>query len=154
MIHVNEYGAIARRKRKEMGLSIQELADKVGVSKNTISRFELGRNVTWQNIRMILNVLEIGLDDGEFYDLDSEYRPNSVGRFAAAIRAKRIYLSWPIETLAKKSGINPSTIYKIERGANDAHFSTYLRLLTVLGLHLDVVDEDGYIDYKLSEKGR
>lgn len=154
MIGVKDYGKMARQKRKEMGLSIQELANKVGVSRNTISRFELGRNVTWQNIKMILNVLGIGLEDECIYDLDGDFRANSLMRFSAAIRAKRIYLSWSVETLAKKSGINPSTIYDIERGARDAYVSTYLRLLTVLGLHLEIIDEDEYIDYKLSEKGR
>lgn len=154
MIYVKEYGAIARQKRKEMGLSVRELADRVGVSKNTISRFELGRNVTWQNIRMILNELGIGVEDENICDLDSQYRLNSMARFSAAIRAKRIYLSWPVETLAKKSGINPSTIYDIERGAKDAYISTYLRLFTVLGIHLDIIDEDHYINYKLSEEGR
>lgn len=152
MVYVNEYGAMARQKRKEMGLSMSELAEKVGVSKNTISRFELGRNVTWQNVRMILNALEIEVGDEYTCDLNTDYPPNSFIHFSSAIRSKRIYLSWTVEMLAKQSGVSVTTIYEIERGIKDAYLSTYLRLFKALGIHVEFFDENNYINYQKSRK--
>ncbi len=154
MIEIKDYGRMARQKRKEMGLSVQELAERTGLSKNTVSRFELGRNVTMENAKIILEALEIDDKPDEMFDDELEFHVNSLGRFSAAIRAKRIYLSWPVEMLANKSGVSLSTIYDIERGAKDARISTYLRIMSVLGIYVDFIDEDGYINYRISERGR
>lgn len=52
-------GAQVRQARKQHVWTVQELADRAGVAKNTVTAVELGRNVRPGNLRAVLDALGI-----------------------------------------------------------------------------------------------
>lgn len=56
-------GHIIEKYRKEKGLTIQELADRIGVSRGQLSRMEKGtRTISEENYVKIADTLEVSLD--------------------------------------------------------------------------------------------
>lgn len=58
-----DFGEILKEKRKEMGITQKELAEKLNVSRSAISNWEIGRNYPdIQTIISISNLLDVSLD--------------------------------------------------------------------------------------------
>ena len=54
-------GECIKLRRKEKGLSQKELALKIGIATNSLSRYEIGeRNISWEMLAKIASALDIG----------------------------------------------------------------------------------------------
>ncbi len=60
---MNEYGANVRRIRKEKGLSMQNIADKLNCSMQAVSQYERGtRKITLETAKKLAAALDVPLD--------------------------------------------------------------------------------------------
>ncbi|GAB4363658.1 MAG: hypothetical protein Kow009_00210 [Spirochaetales bacterium] len=136
------------RVRKEKGLSVERLAQKVGMHRNTLFRILNGQvdpRITEMNrLYMSLEAQGVSLEQGRFRFLciggtpvqamdipPSEYMLQEMGR---VIQERRIALRASQETLAEWADLHRNTIGKIERGEMDMSLSTLFRIYTVLGI--------------------
>lgn len=55
----NEIGALFLKRRKELGLTQEQLGEKVGVSKSEISKIENGRGITFSTINKLSEALGV-----------------------------------------------------------------------------------------------
>ncbi|MCM1071572.1 MAG: helix-turn-helix domain-containing protein [[Clostridium] fimetarium] len=55
----DEIGTLFLRRRKELGLTQQQLGEKVGVTKSEISKIENGRGITFATINKLSEALEV-----------------------------------------------------------------------------------------------
>lgn len=56
---INEIGALFRQRRKVLGLTQEQLGERVGVSKSEISKIENGREITFSTINKISRGLSV-----------------------------------------------------------------------------------------------
>lgn len=81
----DEFGKTVRLRRRQEGLSQQELADKVGISRNYLSQIERGQatNLSWQVMENLTSVLGLkGAPTGIIEEMGDI--PPSLAEFAAA----------------------------------------------------------------------
>ncbi len=81
----DEFGKTVRLRRRQEGLSQQELADKVGISRNYLSQIERGQatNLSWQVMENLTSVLGLkGAPTGIIEEMGEI--PPSLAEFAAA----------------------------------------------------------------------
>ncbi|MFB2921575.1 helix-turn-helix domain-containing protein [Aerosakkonema funiforme] len=64
---MDEFALKVRDRRRQEGLSQQELADKVGISRNYLSQIERGQatNLSWQLMERLTSVLGLKSDPAE-----------------------------------------------------------------------------------------
>ena len=63
-----------------------------------------------------------------------------IGNLLKAMRQKR---GWSQTDLAKRCGVDQSTIHRIEVGAISPRFETVVKIARVLGVTLDDLSEEG-----------
>ena len=56
---INEIGTLFLRRRKELGLTQEQLGEKVGVTKSEISKIENGRGITFATINKLSEALGV-----------------------------------------------------------------------------------------------
>ena len=121
---------IIREKRLALGMTMKEVADKVGVSEATISRWESGeisnmRRGAIFSLAKALNISPNEIMGWETTDTPSQSTPTQLGgvymlEIYKRIRARREELGISQEELAKRMGHKSrSSINKIEKGEND-----------------------------------
>ncbi len=59
---INEIGSLFHRRRKELGLTQEQLGEKVGVSKSEISKIENGRGLTFSTINKLADALGVSAE--------------------------------------------------------------------------------------------
>ncbi len=79
--------------RKAHGWTQQQLADKLYVDKNTISRIENGTHFTLENLIRISNVFEVTLDYIMFHNGNRKLVPKDIDKTEMAILAELKNLS-------------------------------------------------------------
>jgi len=121
---------IIREKRLALGMTMKEVADKVGVSEATISRWESGEIANMRrgaifSLAKALNISPNEIMGWETTDTPSQSTPTQLGgvymlEIYKRIRARREELGISQEELAKRMGYKSrSSINKIEKGEND-----------------------------------
>ncbi len=66
-----------RKRRKELNLTGEKLGELIGVSKQTVSKYENGTvNISNKTLMKICKVLEI--DPNEFYGIGTNYNTNTI----------------------------------------------------------------------------
>jgi len=114
-----------RQKRLEKGYTLEQLAESIGVRKQTIYKYESGviSNIPWDKIEALAAVLDttpsylLGLDPVT----DSPKWPKG---FGIRIRSRRRDLGLTQSQLAERIGCaDKSSISKIEKGINDIPLS-------------------------------
>lgn len=108
-----------RQLRKALNMTQQELADKIGVKRSTISLYEIGRNEPIGAIVNIicekLNVSEIWLrtGEGEMFMRTMELKKEIV---SARIQSRRKELNLTLAEVAKRCGLSEPTVWRLESG--------------------------------------
>lgn len=137
--------------RKKMGLSQQQLADRLFVSQNTISQYETGaRCLTVDMFFLILGAMGISLsyqfinDNGDDLTLKTTKPniPNEPIDFRA-IRSEEGFRLWALQN-------NPESIYV---DINDKHFIVHKKRIegALFWLYLDDFDVDKLIQICMEE---
>lgn len=82
---MDEFGKTVRLRRRSEGLSQQELADKVGISRNYLSQIERGvaQNLSWQVMEKLTSVLGLKGDPTGKLEETADIPP-SLAEFATA----------------------------------------------------------------------
>lgn len=67
-----------KHRREELDMSYQDLADKVGISKSTLQRYETGniKNMPIDKLESVANALNVS--PSYLMGWDTEYRPNTI----------------------------------------------------------------------------
>ena len=78
---MNEFGQTVRQRRREEGFSQEELAQKIGISRNYLSQIERGQatNLSWQVMNRLTSVLGLKQEVGT---LEGTELPPSLVEFA------------------------------------------------------------------------
>lgn len=90
----DEIGALFLRRRKELGLTQEQLGERIGVSKSEISKIENGRGITFSTIRRLSEALgveaEVQLVPSSSHSSDLiHYMVMSLGLFARKYNLSR-----------------------------------------------------------------
>ena len=82
---MDEFATKVRDRRRQEKLSQQELADKVGISRNYLSQIERGQatNLSWQVMERLTSVLGLKTDATEVAEEAADIPP-SLAQFAAS----------------------------------------------------------------------
>jgi len=99
------FGDHLRARRLELELIQAEVARALGVTESTVTNWE--KNRTTPTLRQIPRIIEF---------LGYEPRLNSDQTLGRRIRTHRQYRGWSQKELAKKIGIDPTTLSRLERG--------------------------------------
>ena len=59
---IEEIGALFLKRRKELGLTQEQLGEKVGVTKSEISKIEKGRGITFATINKLSEALGVSAE--------------------------------------------------------------------------------------------
>lgn len=153
MIGRKDFGLAVRAYRYQDGISQESLGQKVGMSKNSISRIELGDpKVNPHTMTLLLKHLD--LTDQELIELArSATGPASIGcgpalnvnadrnGFGAAIRDYRHQKNLSQTELGKKIGVSESTISRLECDVKPFRASTKARIVRYFNLfHPELAD--------------
>jgi len=95
--------------RKLRGWSQQELADKVGISKMAISRYENGETITLERMQQLAEAFECSVADilnfAAISNLKDEVEPANVGPLAVALARKNLRAYVVRESAVPRAGI-------------------------------------------------
>lgn len=153
MIGRKDFGLAVRAYRYRNGISQESLGRKIGMSKNSISRIELG-DPRVNPRTMTLLIKHLNLTDSEVAELAmSATGPASIGYgpgpditadrngFGAAIRDYRHQKNLSQAELGKKIGVSESTISRLEYDEKPYRPSTKARVVRYFNLfHPELVD--------------
>lgn len=109
---MSELGIKIKSRRKELGLTLEEIAKKVGVSKQTIQRYETGviSNIPSDKIEKLAKILQttpgyiMGWEDMEPVSVDEFNKiTNKIINDADALRSQLYALGWKCEFMGDDS---------------------------------------------------
>ena len=145
-VHIT-VGQRIRKRRKELNMSVDELAERIGKDRATIYRYEKGEieNMPMALLQPTADALEVtisylmGLEDEETVPIDA--KPNSLG---VKIRNARKSKGLTQEELGKLLGVEKSAVAKYENGriVNLKH-ATLIKLSEILGISpAELINDD------------
>jgi transcriptional regulator with XRE-family HTH domain len=143
----SEFGKLIRKKRNEIGVSQQELADRMGFSRAYISLMEIGEADSQhrpETITKFTEALSIDEDslrllkDEVFADSFSKLIHDNSGKFyvGSIILLLRRSSFLTREELSKKTGISVGTLLKIEKNLVRPRVDKFLKILKQLNEEL------------------
>lgn len=145
-----EFGERIRLHRQTRGWSKRELGSRSGIDPTTLSRIEVGRNITLEVLWRLANALEMSwadlLDDRPTGPGGADHLPAPFARQLAAMGARlyeiRTGQHLSQRALARHTGVNHNTIGSIEQGTQNIQLGTLVRLAVGLGVHwADLLDD-------------
>lgn len=141
---MNSISEIITQRRKELELSQLYIADVLGYSVQTISKWENGKSIpsllSWGALAKILQIDLDALIDGK---LKSNYNNNcsdntfSSENFASNLRRQRKIRDMTQKELAKQLSISYQTLLAWEKGTTFPNVEQFKKLSSVLGLSYD-----------------
>lgn len=106
-----EIGKRIKARRKELNLTLEQLASALGFNKSTLQRYEVGKidRIKLPVLQSIAKELRV---DPNWLALKTDKQSTTVGE---RIRLRREELGMSVESLAEKTGKNRATIYRYEK---------------------------------------
>jgi transcriptional regulator with XRE-family HTH domain len=149
-------GAAIREKRRDLGLSQEELARLAGLHRNAIGKIERGEvdpaltslnhiypNLGCVAVRFDVDVILPWPLAGGLPITPGEFSPARMMRMiGAAVRERRRALGCSLKELAAHAGIHPNTIWNVERGLVDPSLTITQRLYRGLGVQVVTADSE------------
>ncbi len=114
-----ELGKLLRSRRKELGLSLEMVADKTGITKQGINKIELGRCMmeSIETMKLLANALNFEISELEAVKLKRKFKkivaPSRLGKFFSR---KRSELNVSREGFGALAGMSACSILRIEMG--------------------------------------
>ncbi len=133
-------GRLIHRRRKQLGLSLREVARRVGVAKPAILAIERGRVSlrqarSQQRIRRLARVLRLNPAELEqLRPVHGPRRPASPKTFGGRIARRRQERRWTQAELARRAALSPAAVCNIERNHVRPHDSSVRRLAAALDM--------------------
>ena len=153
-----DLGAIIRRRRMEhergRGLRQAEVADLIGIARESLSRIESGRrSPSYDTLYEIMGLFDLEWHDvaikGESSRPARRYATENRQDLGAALRAGRIEEGLSLQALAEKVGISCSQLSRIERAQ-----STRSRVLEILPDGDPQLNDDPVFQFRDAEFAR
>lgn len=126
-----ELGKIVRARRKEHHVILRECAEKVGVSRQSVSQIEMGKN-RGGNSKLIEDLAQVlDLDERELLltrpkrRLCKKQRRTQLGGFLTRQRLKSHLTQ---NEVAERAGVSPTTVLENERGKHLSKRSTLSKI--------------------------
>lgn len=144
--------------RQKNGLSFQQLADKTGMSKSTLQRYESGdiANIPLSRVQTLAKALHttpeylMGWDEIDIDHSLSEELRRLTGSNIKRLRESKDFTQ---EDLARRIGVQSSEIPKYESGISSVPIDVVRRLSSVLDCQIqDIIGNDGWVEYASLEQ--
>jgi transcriptional regulator with XRE-family HTH domain len=139
----SELGRLVRSRRKELGMSLEALGQKLHVSKQYVDYIETGQCPLSSGDEVIVRLASsLQLDASKLYAVRSQRKlmsPRRVRGLGGFLAARRVQLHLTQRELAKRACLNPSSICSIEVGIANPSLTTLYKLSTALGCKIPSV---------------